>query len=80
MYQGAQFGALIHSPDSDSTHVPIDGTSEGEGVTKTGGRSCSELSSNITWRVWKKNLIHRFVALCNTNLEQKLYLRHKPHM
>ena len=39
-----------HSPDGDSTPVSSNSTSEGEGITRTGGGSCSELPSNITWR------------------------------
>ena len=42
--------ASVHSPDGDSSHVPSNSTYEGEVMTRTGGGSCSELSSNITWR------------------------------
>ena len=38
----------VHSPDGDPT--PSNIASEGEGITRTGGRSCSELASNIIWR------------------------------
>ena len=48
MYQRT-LTAPIHSPDGDLIHVPSNITSEGEGITRTGGGSCSELSSNITW-------------------------------
>ena len=40
--------ASIHSPGGDTTLVPSNSASEGEGLTRTGGGSCSELSSNIT--------------------------------
>ena len=38
----------IHYPGGDPTPVPSNSASEGEGLTRTGGGSCSELSSNIT--------------------------------
>ena len=40
--------ASIHSPDGDPTLVPSNSACEGEGLTRTGGGSCCELSSNIT--------------------------------
>ena len=40
--------APIHSPGGEATLVPSNSASEGEGLTRTGGGSCSELSSNIT--------------------------------
>ena len=40
--------APIHPPDGESIHVPINSTSEGEDITRTGGECCSELPSNIT--------------------------------
>ena len=39
--------APIHSPDGVPIHVSNNSTSEGEGITRTGGGSCSELCSNI---------------------------------
>ena len=48
MYQWA-LTASTHSPDSDPIPVPSNIASETEGMTRTGGGSCSELSSNITW-------------------------------
>ena len=53
MYQGT-LTPPAHSPDGDVTHAPSDSTSEGEGITRTGGGSCSELCSNITWREIKE--------------------------
>ena len=38
----------IHSPGGDATLVPRNSAPEGEGLTRTGGGSCCELSSNIT--------------------------------
>ena len=43
-----------HSPDGDSAHVPTNSTSEVKSITRTGGRSCNELRSNITWREIKE--------------------------
>ena len=37
------------SPDGDTIPVPSNITSETEGITRTGGGSCSELPSDITW-------------------------------
>ena len=49
-----------HSPDSDPTHVSSNSTSEGEGITRTGGGSCSELPSNIAWRtILHQNIMSR---------------------
>ena len=44
--------ALIHSPEGGPTSVANKSTSEREGTTRTGGRSFSKLSSNITWKKW----------------------------
>ena len=38
----------IHYPGGDPTLVPSNSAPESEGLTRTGGGSCSELSSNIT--------------------------------
>ena len=40
---------ISHSPDGEPTPVPSNSTTEGEVMTRTGGGSCSELPSNITW-------------------------------
>jgi len=40
--------ASIHYPGCDPTLVPSNSACEVEGITRTGGRSCSELSSNAT--------------------------------
>ena len=42
--------APTNSPDSDSITVPSNSTSEGEGITGTGGRRCGELPTNISWK------------------------------
>ena len=42
--------APTHSPNGDIIHVPTNSTVEGKGITRTSRGSCSELSSNITWR------------------------------
>ena len=42
--------APIHPPDGDFIPFPSNSTSEGEVMTRTGGGSCSELSSSMTWR------------------------------
>ena len=47
--------APIHSPDGNSIPVSSNSTSESEGVTRTGGGSCSELSCNIIWKDTNKN-------------------------
>ena len=49
MWQGT-VTAPIHSPDGDPTHVPSNSATEGEGITRTGGGSCSELPINMPWR------------------------------
>ena len=40
--------APIHYPGGNPTPVPSNSAPEGEGLTRTGGGSCSELPSNIT--------------------------------
>ena len=42
--------APTHSPDGDPIPVPSNSTSEGEGITRTGGGSCCELPSNMSYR------------------------------
>ena len=54
MYQNT-LTATTHSPDGDPIHVSSYSTSEGEGIIRTGGGSCSELSSNIIWKETNKN-------------------------
>ena len=40
--------ASTHSPNSETIHVPSNGTAEGEDMTWTGGGSCYELPDNLT--------------------------------
>ena len=50
MWQCTPLPTTIHSPDGCPTHIPSNSTHEGEGITRTGDGSCSELPSYITWR------------------------------
>ena len=61
MLQGT-LTAPIHSPEGEPIPVSSNSTCESEGITRTGGRSCSELSSTMTWRrlyntVWRAKIV-----------------------
>ena len=45
--QQSTITAVTHSPDGDSIPIPSNSTSEGEGITRTGGGRCSELPGYI---------------------------------
>ena len=59
--------APIHSPEGDSTHVSSNSASKNHCTIKTGGQSCSELPSNITWSTFQGNwAIHDWPMLTFT--------------
>ena len=60
--------ATIYSPDGDPTHIPSNSTVEGEGITRTGGRSCSELSCNITCRETGPKLLYADLRVLHATL------------
>ena len=65
--------APSHSPDGDSIQIPSNSTSEGEGITRTGGGRPSELSSNNTWR---EKCMKTFTSSLSTQLDvQFCFLR-----
>ena len=58
MSQGTQIATTTHSPNGGPTSVHS--TSKGDGTSRTGGGSWSELSSNITWMEMDLHI----VAIC----------------